>query len=186
LKTKNRGQICISCKILIEDEQGVLFFRELVHRLKNSNFIPSNLKIDVDAVIQGGPCNFKQTRVIKTTVNSFNKVILIFDADGPDKIDLKRNQMKIHIPKDKSQLIDMIILDYEIEEWICKSLDISIGDKPSIELDKYLKKISKGRKSYHKSDLHSFSKVIDFDKLQKNPNYSFKIFINSLNSIPLN
>ncbi|HDJ83691.1 MAG TPA: hypothetical protein ENG44_01680 [Desulfurococcaceae archaeon] len=56
----------------------------------------------------------------------------------------------------------------EIEEWICQSLCIKHGCKPSRDLDYYMQK--KTGRRYSKSMLPSFADQIDIEKLKKNNN----------------
>lgn len=160
----------------------MLFFKNLLNRLKNEKVISSSVQFDVQAIIQGGPCNVKQSRFIKAALQKYSKIILIFDADGPENVINKTNQMKKHIPRNSESLISIVVLDHEIEEWICKSMKIKFTTKPHKELDHHCRKISNNRKGYFKSNLIEYIDKIDIQHLTKDSNYSFSKFINILNS----
>jgi len=68
--------------------------------------------------------------------------------------------------------IEVILFNYEIEEWICISLGLKWHSKPSAELKQKLK--------YEKSDLPSYVDKLDFKKLV-NKSKSFIKFIEALN-----
>ncbi|RLI85578.1 MAG: hypothetical protein DRP01_05910 [Archaeoglobales archaeon] len=81
---------------------------------------------------------------------------MVIDGDrNPEK---KRENAELHIPSDLKDRVDVIVFEYEAEEWICKSLSVKYGNvKPSKALNHWLK-TKKGRE-YHKRDLPRF--VVD-------------------------
>jgi hypothetical protein len=76
--------------------------------------------------------------------------------------------------------VDVIVFEYEAEEWICKSLGIRYGSytKPSKALNDWLR--SKERKEHHKRDLPKFVSRLDLSLLNRNDK-TFKNLIKFLN-----
>jgi len=67
--------------------------------------------------------------------------------------------------------VRILLFEYEIEEWICKSLGYHWSTKPSEEL--------KLREGYAKHRLPDYVHKLDFEKLKKNCN-SFREFLKIL------
>lgn len=167
-------------KIFTEDSQGKAFFRELIKRLKDTNEINHHLKTSIDSIPGNSPCCSKQTRVF-STVTYFEKIIIIFDSDGIENRNNKIEKMKIHIPQEFSDKFFLILCEEEIEEWICKSLNIDYNNqKPSKALNNYCRERSRGKSEYHKSNLKNYVNIIDIEVLKTIENYSFQLFLNEL------
>jgi len=73
----------------------------------------------------------KSERAIKAASIDFDKIVVVVDADGPANRDEVFKRVDVHIVKEIKSKVDVIILDYELEEWICYSFGIQLGaDKP--------------------------------------------------------
>ncbi len=166
--------------LIVEDKYGGEFFKRLINKLNNSNLL--NYKI-VFSKIRGqrnpihNPylCNKKMEKIIKTVDNftKTNKIIIILDGDkNQGKYEENLNKAKRHIPNNIKTPYSIIIFDYEVEEWICASLNIKWSSKPSDAL--------KAKYKYKKQHLPTYVDKLDFDKLRRVK--SFKDFINALNS----
>ena len=120
-----------------EDSQGVSFFKILIQKLKSINLIDNSLKIHIDTIPGNSPCYSKQTRIF-SALSNFDKIIIVFDSDGLENRQDKMQKMKNHIPDEFESKFRLILCDYEIEEWICKSLSLNFSNqKPSSRLNEY-------------------------------------------------
>lgn len=160
----------MNVKIISEDTYGKVFFPRLILNLKERGFV-KNIAV-VKAETLPALCNYKLDRILKAIDNSCDKIIIIQDADGPhNKVD-RYKRIKNHIPDDLTTPVEIIQNDYEIEEWICVSMDLKWGElKPSKEL--------KHKCGYIKSGLPKYAARLDFDKLIKNSE-SFRLFLKAL------
>lgn len=149
--------------VLCEDSYGVDFFKDLIERLKKENVISKGLHIDTERFY--GPCNTKLTSQMKVMVllRDYNFFVIIADADG-NPIDDVKSQIECHVPRDLRNITRFVILQYEIEEWICKSLNIKINDKPS--------KILKHKFGYEKYKLRDYVPKLNFKRLKNCESFS--------------
>jgi hypothetical protein len=154
--------------ILCEDKYGGPFLRDLANLLKNSNVISHSLGVDTAKFY--GACNVKLERqlIAKSRVRTCRFIILV-DADGRNKASLRSRVMQ-HVPPVLASNTRIVVLDYEIEDWICVSLGIRVNSKPSVLL--------KQRFGYEKHRLKSYVLKLDIQRLQKCG--SFCDFVNSL------
>ena len=153
------GQAIDRIAILSEDTYGKLFLKKLVERIN------VGYKVIVDRFV--GVCNTKSTRQVKAKLElaCVDRVIIVVDADcGPE--DEVYRRVICHIPRNLRHRVKIVIVKTEIEEWICRSLGIKHGCKPSDDLNKYVQR-KYGRK-YTKSMLPSFADKIDIEKLAEN------------------
>lgn len=165
-------------KIFTEDTRGPKFFSDLHKILKSKNIIDNSTKIDVEPIPGSTPCNSKQTRVLNAA-SDYNRIIIIFDADGPENMNQRMEKMNSHISRDVNPIVNLVICEYEIEEWVCKSLNINYGIKPSEDLDNYCR-AHNNRNGYKKSDLFRFASKIDIERLMQIENYSFRRYVELL------
>jgi hypothetical protein len=152
--------------VLCEDSYGTDFFKELINRLKSENMISDGLHVNTDRFY--GPCNTKLKGQMKaiTFQRGYNFFIIVADAHGKPANEIK-SDIECHIPEDLKEITHMVILNYEIEEWICVSLNIKINDKPS--------NILRRRFGYEKYKLKDYVPKLNFKRLK---NYqSFNEFI---------
>lgn len=152
----------VKFKFFVEDEYGDEFFENLINRLKNENLIPRDVVIDARRL--PADCNTKIDRAIRSALTfGFDRVVLVIDGDGNPKE--KRESAELHIPPEFKDRVDLIVFEYEAEEWLCKSLRIRYGSytKPSKALNDWLRN-NKGRE-YYKRDLPKFVSDLDLNFL---------------------
>lgn len=95
--------------------------------------------------------------VVNAALLEWEYVIVLMDADG-QQLDLKTNAIKQYLDPRYADRIRIVLLDYEIEEWICYSLGIKIhAEKPSTILKRNIK--------YKKNRLPTFALRLDCTKL---------------------
>jgi len=169
----------VKFRMFVEDAYGPKFFEKLIDRLKEMSLIPK------DTIIRPSKppadCNTKIDRAIESALSfGFDRVILIIDGDGnPEE---KQKRAESHIPPKFKDRVDVVVFEYEVEEWICKSLGIRYGSytKPSNALNDWLK--NNEGKRYHKRDLPRFVSKLDLSSLHRNDK-TFKSLIKFLNKI---
>ncbi|WP_148258632.1 hypothetical protein [Thermococcus sp. AM4] len=151
--------------IITEDAYGGEFFKRLLNRLNREGFTNVRLKKitgrknPIHAPIL---CNSKLNRIITAAELARPDLILVvYDGDGPSNYDSRKNDVQKHIPKKRIKTpVKILIFEYEIEEWICRSLGYSWSTKPSDEL--------KRRERYAKHKLPDYVNKLDFDRLRRN------------------
>ena len=160
----------MNVKIISEDTYGKEFFKKLIFKLNEIELV-ENIIVQKPETLPA-LCNYKLDRILKAIDTSCDKIIIIQDADGPqNKVD-RYKRIKNHVPDDLITPVEIIQNDYEIEEWICVSMDLKWGElKPSKEL--------KHKCGYIKSGLPKYAERLDFDKLIKNSD-SFRLFLKAL------
>ena len=167
----------VKFRMFVEDEYGPEFFERLINRLKVEGLISKDTvakpcKLPAD-------CNMKIDKAIKSSLTfGFSRAILVIDGDGdPEE---KQKRAESHIPPKFKDRVDVIVFEYEAEEWICKSLGIRYGRyiKPSKALNDWLR--CKEGKEYHKRDLPKFVSRLDLSLLNRNDK-TFKNLIKFLN-----
>jgi len=144
--------------VLCEDSYGTDFLKELINRLKSENIVPTGLHVNAERFY--GPCNTKLERQIKPMAfqRGYNFFIIVADADG-NPTEAVKKKIEYHVPNNFKDITRFVILNYEIEEWICISLNIEINDKPS--------NILKRKFNYEKYKLKGYVPKLDFKKLKK-------------------
>lgn len=159
--------------IFCEDKYGRGFFKELLNELKSQRLISTHLAMNVEKFY--GPCNPKLERQLK--LNAFQKncdfFIVVVDADGRS-LEEVREEVAQHVPRDLKEITCLVILDYEIEDWLCFSLGIRVFEKPS--------RILRHKLGYEKYRLKSYVSKLDMPKLLNCS--SFGDFVNCLRSAP--
>jgi hypothetical protein len=157
----------MNIKIISEDDYGGAFLKNVIGQLKNKNMVEN---ITVKATKPMRPlCNLKLDRILKSFDNSCDKIIIILDSDHPQNHESRYANVKRHVPNDLRTPVEIILIDYEIEEWICISKKLKWQhSKPSEEL--------KVKFGYIKSSLPKYAAELDFDALGKNCK-SFKTFL---------
>ena len=159
----------MNIKIISEDDYGGAFLKNVIFYLKNKKLVEN---ISVKGSKPMRPlCNFKLDRILRSD-GSCDKIIIMLDSDGPENLEKRRVNVMRHKPDDLETPVEIILNDFEIEEWICISKNLKWKDsKPSDEL--------KNQYGYIKSSLPKYATELDFDKLQRNCR-SFKAFLNAL------
>ncbi len=160
----------MNIKIISEDDYGGEFLKNVIAQIENKKLVGK-------IIIKGSKpmlplCNFKLDRILKSFDTSCDKIIIILDSDGPEKTENRRANIERHVPDDLETPVEIILTDYEIEEWICISKNLKWKhSKPSDEL--------KNKEGYIKSSLPKYASELDFDELQKKCK-SFKAFLDAL------
>ncbi len=161
----------MNIKIISEDDYGGAFLKNVILQLKNKKLV-GNVSVKGSKPMRP-LCNFKLDRILKSFDGSCDKIIIMLDSDGPENLESRRINIMRHVPDDLETPVEIILADYEIEEWVCISRDLKCKhSKPSDELKK---------EGYAKSGLPKYAAELDFDKLQKNCR-SFKAFLSALRS----
>lgn len=154
--------------ILCEDTYGKPFLRDLTNRLKDHNLVSQALGVDTDKFY--GACNVKLERQLKAkSRNRVRRFIILVDSDGKNKIFLAERVQK-HIPQHLQTITNIIVFDYEIEDWLCAGLGIRINRRSS--------EIMKEQYGYEKHDLVSYVPRLDIEGLKRCT--SFRDFLTSL------
>ena len=97
-------------------------------------------------------------RIISANLGDADRVIVIADADGQDPEE-KKQRIHRYVGSRHANRVRIVMLDYEIEEWICYSQGLKFGDqKPSA--------ILKHKEGYQKRQLPTYAERLDCDKLQ--------------------
>jgi hypothetical protein len=169
----------VKFRIFVEDEHGPEFFEKLVELLKKEELVPRDIIVKQSKL--PADCNPKIDRVIKASlIFGFDRAILFIDGDGnPEE---KQKRAESHVPPEYKDKVVVVIFEYEVEEWICKSLGIRYGShtKPSDALNNWLR--NKEGRRYQKRDLPKFVSKLDLSLLSKNDR-TFIDLINVLNKI---
>ncbi|MET1124957.1 MAG: hypothetical protein ABWW66_06825 [Archaeoglobaceae archaeon] len=164
-------------RMFVEDKYGPEFFEKLIDRIKEVGLIPEDIIVKPSK--PPADCNPKIDRAIKSALSfGYDRVILVIDGDGnPEE---KQKRAESHIPPEFKDRVDVIVFEYEAEEWICESLGIRYSSytKPSKALNDWLR--NKEGKKYHKRDLPKFVSKLDLALLNRNDR-TFKNLIKLLN-----
>lgn len=168
----------VSCEIFSEDAHGPEFFKRLVERLKKENIVDESLYVKTKKF--PGICYTKSERAIKAANIDFDKIVIVVDADGPSNREDVFKRVDVHIAKEIKSKVNVIILDYELEEWICYSFGIQLGaDKPFKALSDKCKEKRGSKGGYKKWQLPRFVENLDFNALRRNC-HSFEDFVSIL------
>lgn len=152
--------------ILCDDSYGKSFYPKLIEKIYGRKpSIPPKRAV--------GP---KVSRIIKANFISSNpdKIIRIKDGEGNRFDEVMRNIEEVelkNLDKTLKDKVKIVILDCEIEEWICISKDIKFNCKPSREL--------RIRERYEKHMLPKYVDELDIDKLKRRSR-SFRDFLNAI------
>ncbi len=160
----------MNIKIISEDDYGGAFLKNVITQLKTKKLV-GNITVKGSKPMRP-LCNFQLDRILKSFDSSCDKIIIVLDSDGSENLENRRANIERHIPDDLETPVEIILAEYEIEEWICISKNLKWKySKPSEEL--------KNNDGYIKSRLPKYADELDFDKLQKNCK-SFKTFMKAL------
>lgn len=160
-------------RLFTEDKHGKDFFKKLVHKLKEKGII--SREIDCEYGSRFRLCNVKMSqRAIKEAASSFDRVIIHVDADGPKRKGKIRGDMELHlehVPRNLREKVRLLIIDHEIEEWICVSERLRFGREK-------LSHVLKRERGYEKRKLPRYAERLNFKILRDYP--SFKEFLEFL------
>ncbi|RLE96561.1 MAG: hypothetical protein DRJ63_10395 [Thermoprotei archaeon] len=166
--------------ILTEDTYGKVFFEKIVRKLKERGVLFRGRGIDVKSV-SAKPCDAKLSRVLEQLSvpapykHNYFRIVVVMDGDGRPREVCEK--IRFHVPYSCSGIVKIVVVDYELEEWICLCLGIRYSGKPSVELSRYLE--AKRGIRYRKRYLPRFADELDIDVLLKKSE-SFRKFYNSL------
>jgi len=150
--------------IITEDTYGGEFFKRLLNRLRNEGLADIRLKKlsgRKNPIHAPYLCNPKLGKIIRASELSRPEfILLVYDGDGPSTYAKRKRDVEKHIPRNIKTPVKVLLFEYEIEEWICRSLDHNWSTKPSDEL--------KRRYGYAKHKLPDYVNKLDFRKLRKN------------------
>ena len=135
---------------LVEDTYGDEFIKQLFDKKLGEGLFSGKM-----TGARRSPIGPKLAKIIKTQDKDVRIIIL---ADADDK-PIQAEEMRISqcIQKERAQHVKIVLLTYEIEEWICYSLGLDMDDKPSKILE---------RKIQHKKNrLPQYASKIDCAKL---------------------
>ena len=143
---------------IVEDHFGKPFFSKFFHKKLSEGFFSGSL-VNVLSIIPGP----KISRLIGANIGNVDRIIIIADADGGNLEEKKQNVLSF-VKYDHVEHVKVVLLDHEIEEWICYSEGIEFGDqKPS--------KVLKYRKNYQKRQLPRYADKLDCKTLQSHPSF---------------
>ncbi|NJF24488.1 hypothetical protein [Thermococcus sp. Bubb.Bath] len=163
--------------LIVEDAYGGEFFRRVLKRLNELGMLSHKVRLKrlrgrKNPVHAPYLCNPKPDKIIRAvSTSSPDAIIVAYDGDGPNNYHKRLNEVKSHIPKNIKTPVRVFLFEYEIEEWICKSLGITWSTKPSDELKRKMR--------YTKSLLPTYADKLNFDKLKHNCK-SFREFLRIL------
>ena len=145
-------------RMVVEDSFGPDFITRLFKKKVNEGLLVGRL-VGVTPCLIGN----KLRRKVNAAFLDVERVIILMDADG-QPLDQQTKKIKQYLDDRHLDCISIILLDYEIEEWICYSQGIPIkNEKPS--------KILKIRQNYQKNHLPKFAERIDCKKLASCPSF---------------
>jgi hypothetical protein len=162
-------------KVLCEDRYGIGFLEDLILRMKNDNLIP---RVPVSVTKFYGPCNPKTDSQVKAFayMSNYDSFVVVADTDGNLQTEV-RVKVSQHIPTELQDSTDLVLLDYEIEDWLLINEDIpwalvSKNSKPSA--------ILRERIGYEKHRLRQYAQRLNIAKLRRQCR-SFNEFIECFN-----
>ena len=145
---------------------GSAFIKTVFTKKAAKGVFPGKLEKTKPVLI--GP---KLSRIVQIAIDVADRVIILMNANG-DSLDKKTEEIKRYLPMINLNRVHIVLLDYEIEEWICYSQEIPINGKPS--------EILYSRIKYRKERLPSYASKLDCEKLKTCP--SFRRLIDALSS----
>lgn len=152
---------------LVEDYFGRPFFERFFSKKIEEHIFSGKLERVHHVKLSG-----KIAKQIKANIRKVDRIIIIADADGGD-LAAKKQDIAKFVDDVDVESVRIVLLDYEIEEWICQSEGIKFdGQKPS--------NVLKYKTGYQKFRLPTYAEKIDCNRLQHSN--SFKRFASSLES----
>ena len=138
---------------LTEDCFGRIFFKKFFSKKAEKNIFSGQLKRS-----RSCPPGSKMGRIISANSDNADRIIVIADADGKNREEMEQRIHK-YVGSEHANRVRIVMLDYEIEEWICYSQGIKFDDqKPSAVL--------KHKKGYEKRQLPTYAERLDCKKLR--------------------
>jgi len=144
----------MTIKIFCEDRKGKPFFERLINRMKREG-IAGNISIKVGYI--GGCVGSVLERRIRASMRDCSKFIIVYDAHGRNVEEVRKSVWRF-VPDAVKVNSCIVILDFEIEEWICVSEGIDCGNEPY--------KTLKHKIGYEKYKLPDFAERLNFERLR--------------------
>jgi hypothetical protein len=162
-------------KVLCEDTYGIGFFEDLIRRMKNDHIIPT---VPVSVTKFYGPCHPKTDKQVKifAYMSNYDSFVFVVDTDGNPQMEVE-SKVTQHIPRELRDSTDLVLLDYEIEDWLLINEGIpwtlvSKNSKPSA--------ILRERIGYEKHRLRQYAQRLDIPTLRRRCQ-SFNRFVECFN-----
>ena len=150
--------------IITEDTYGGEFFKRFLNRLRKEGLANVGLKKlsgRKNPIHAPYLCNPKLGKILRASeLSRPDFILLAYDGDGSSNYKSRRRDVEKHIPRSLKTPVKVLLFEYEIEEWICRSLGYNWATKPSDEL--------KQRERYAKHKLPDYVSKLDFEKLKDN------------------
>jgi hypothetical protein len=173
LKWQKRGSsILPAVHISYEDTSGKDFFKGLIKRLKDEKWIRRDLSFSYRRLQCF--CNPKISRIMRAAQIKYDPTRFIITCDGDGRALQKERQMEKHVDSQLKSKTVVIVIDTEIEEWICISKGYSFSGKPSKFLERKI--------GYKKRNLPKYFRYLDIDCLFAECN-SFRLLVESLRTL---
>ncbi len=162
--------------IFTEDKYAPRFIKNIINYLILKNLIPTKIKFFTSytpALIK----KFHNVRKVSSVVRDVDRILIIIDKEKYDENKEIWRHLRNLKEHDRRKII-VIATEPEIEEWICKSLDINF-DKTGIDSERKPSRILERNQGYRKAKLPEYFDKLNFEKLLEKSK-SFKDFYNSL------
>ncbi len=137
---------------IVEDDFGPQFIKALF-RKKSDEGIFSGMLVKAKQYSIGP----KMSRIAKAATRNADRIVILMDADGKPHKEWTRH-IESFLSDVDMNYVRIVLLDHEIEEWICHSQGIKFDEKPS--------KILKASISYKKNQLPKYALKLDCEKLK--------------------
>ena len=145
-------------RLVVEDSFGPDFITKLFKKKFDEGLLSGKLA-GVTSCLIGN----KLRRKVNAALLDVDHVIVLMDADG-QPLGQRTEAIKRYLDVKYLDYVSIVLLDYEIEEWICYSLGIPTkGEKPSA--------ILKNHKNYKKNHLPRFAEKLDCKILASCPSF---------------
>lgn len=149
---------------IVEDSFGQYFIKKFFNKKMVEGIILGCSLYDA----RSSTISSKLTRIVTAALDVSDRVVVVADADGKPISDV---EITIRQWLPNSSNVRIVILDHEIEDWICYSLNLRTQtEKPS--------KVLKHHISYEKNQLPNFADQIDCTRLRTCA--SFQRFLTAL------
>lgn len=138
---------------LMEDRFGPQFIKTLFRKKSESGLFTGRI-----VKARRSSISTKLSRHVTAAQEIADRIIILMDAEGKP-LDDKTDEIKRHLDTKYTNNVRIVLLDQEIEEWICYSKEYTIKDgKPSDILKTKLK--------YQKNQLPDYAKSLDCERMQ--------------------
>lgn len=145
-------------RLVVEDIYGPAFITRFFKKKFNEGLLFGKLEGVASCSIDN-----KLRRKVNASFTDADRVIVLMDADGQPH-SKKTEIIKQYLGHKHLDRVRIVLLDHEIEEWICYSEGIPIrGEKPS--------KILKHHQNYQKRHLPGYAEKLDCKKLADCPSF---------------